>query len=90
MRLGLSSQFWDLNFKEKAMRTVLAMVAVMFLASCATAATNDTAKVTQYKYGQTYTVKKQPESEFAGAGVKASESATATGDPVKVYRHKYH
>jgi hypothetical protein len=77
MRLRLESDF---KFKEKAMRTILAAIAVMFLASCATTSTGDTAKVGDattvyhHKYHQFYTVKKQPEEEFVGAGEKASGS----------------
>jgi hypothetical protein len=59
------------------MRTILAAIAVMFLASCATPSTGDTTKVYHHKYNQTYYVKKQPEKEFVGAGAKASESPKA-------------
>jgi len=65
------------------MRTILAAIAVTFLASCATTSTGDTARagdtttVYHHKYHQFYTVKKQPEKEFVGAGAKASESAKA-------------
>lgn len=59
------------------MRTILAAIAVMFLASCATTAPGNTATVYHHKYHQFYSVKKQPEKEFVGAGARASESPKA-------------
>jgi hypothetical protein len=57
------------------MRTVIAAILAMFLASCATATPSDTTTVYHHKYHQFYTVKKQPEKEFVGAGVKEGELA---------------
>ncbi len=57
------------------MRTILAAIAATFLASCATTPRGDTTTVYHHKYHQFYSLKKQPESEFVGAGAKARESA---------------
>lgn len=56
------------------MRVLLAAIAVLLLAGCASTTTGPTARVYDRKYNQTYSVSVQPESEFVGTGAKSGES----------------